>query len=175
MTAQGRRVSPFRDLRIEACLPAPRSLSQATTSFIASRCQGIHRAPLVASSPRPATGNCLAATPAIDRDTCRDDYPTTHSVRLCQPNQNSPPEKGGEIDVTSPLLSQEVGHVMGKHLRTLALGVTISLATPKTPIHLSRIWPRCRRAVRQSGGEAPLSCGPDCSFRSKLARSGRRV
>jgi len=64
---------------------------------------------------------------------------------------------------------------MGKHLRTLALGVTISLATPKTPIHLSRIWPRCRRAVRQSGGEAPLSCGPDCSFRSKLARSGRRV
>src|ERR1700744_1291356 len=28
-------VSPFRDRRIEACLPAPRRLSQATTSFIA--------------------------------------------------------------------------------------------------------------------------------------------
>src|SRR5690606_8897842 len=36
-------VSPFRDLRITVCLPTPRSFSQATTSFIASDCQGIHR------------------------------------------------------------------------------------------------------------------------------------
>ena len=43
-----RRVSPFGHLRIKACLAAPRSFSQLTTSFIASRCQGIHRAPLVA-------------------------------------------------------------------------------------------------------------------------------
>ena len=43
-----RRVSPFGNLRIKACLAAPRSLSQLTTSFIASRCQGIHRTPLVA-------------------------------------------------------------------------------------------------------------------------------
>ena len=42
------RVSAFRNLRINACLPAPRSLSQATTSFVASRCQGIHHTPLVA-------------------------------------------------------------------------------------------------------------------------------
>ena len=42
------RVSSFRNLRINACLPASRSLSQATTSFVASRCQDIHRAPLVA-------------------------------------------------------------------------------------------------------------------------------
>ena len=42
------RVSPFGHLRIKARLPAPRSLSQATTSFIASRCQDIHRTPLVA-------------------------------------------------------------------------------------------------------------------------------
>ena len=41
-------VSPFRDLRIKGCLPPPRSLSQATTSFIASSCQGIHRVRLVA-------------------------------------------------------------------------------------------------------------------------------
>ena len=43
-----RRVSPFGYLRIKACLAAPRSFSQLTTSFIASRCQGIHRTPLVA-------------------------------------------------------------------------------------------------------------------------------
>ena len=42
------RVSPFGNLRIKARLAAPRSLSQLTTSFIASRCQGIHRAPLIA-------------------------------------------------------------------------------------------------------------------------------
>ncbi len=35
-------VSPFRNLRIHANLPAPRSLSQAITSFVAYHCQGIH-------------------------------------------------------------------------------------------------------------------------------------
>ncbi len=35
-------VSPFGHPRITACLPAPRGLSQATTSFIGSYCQGIH-------------------------------------------------------------------------------------------------------------------------------------
>jgi hypothetical protein len=41
-------VSLFGDPRIEARLPAPRGLSQVTTSFIGSWCQGIHRLPLVA-------------------------------------------------------------------------------------------------------------------------------
>ena len=41
MTLAG-RVSPFGNLRIKARLPAPRSLSQAATSFIACRRQGIH-------------------------------------------------------------------------------------------------------------------------------------
>ena len=35
-------VSPFGHPRIKACLPAPRGLSQATTSFIACNRQGIH-------------------------------------------------------------------------------------------------------------------------------------
>ena len=43
-----RRVSTFGNLRINARLPASRSLSQATTSFVASRCQDIHHTPLVA-------------------------------------------------------------------------------------------------------------------------------
>jgi hypothetical protein len=41
-------VSLFGDPRIEARLPAPRGLSQVTTSFIGSWCLGIHRLPLVA-------------------------------------------------------------------------------------------------------------------------------
>ena len=41
------KVSPFRNLRIKANLPAPRSLSQAITSFVAYHCQGIHHMLLV--------------------------------------------------------------------------------------------------------------------------------
>ena len=42
-----RWVSPFGNLRIKANLPAPRSLSQAITSFVAYHCQGIHHMLLV--------------------------------------------------------------------------------------------------------------------------------
>ena len=47
MTLAG-RVSPFGHLRIKACLPAPRSFSQATTSFVACDRQGIHHMHLFA-------------------------------------------------------------------------------------------------------------------------------
>ena len=47
MTLAG-RVSPFGHLRINARLPAPRSFSQAATSFIAYDRQGIHHMHLVA-------------------------------------------------------------------------------------------------------------------------------
>ena len=39
----GRRVPPFGNPRITARKPAPRGISQATTSFIGPQCQGIHR------------------------------------------------------------------------------------------------------------------------------------
>ena len=47
MTCKG-RVSPFGNLRIKAYLLAPRSLSQATTSFVACNRQGIHHVHLFA-------------------------------------------------------------------------------------------------------------------------------
>ena len=47
MTYKG-RVSPFGNLRIKVCLLTPRSLSQATTSFIACNRQGIHHVHLFA-------------------------------------------------------------------------------------------------------------------------------
>jgi hypothetical protein len=40
------RVSPFGNPRITVRLPTTRGLSQASTSFIGSWCQGIHRVPL---------------------------------------------------------------------------------------------------------------------------------
>jgi hypothetical protein len=42
------RVSPFGHLRINACLPTPRSFSQVAASFIACDRQGIHHMHLVA-------------------------------------------------------------------------------------------------------------------------------
>ena len=42
------QVSPFGHPRINARLPTPQGLSQAPTSFIGSRCQGIHRVPFEA-------------------------------------------------------------------------------------------------------------------------------
>ena len=44
-------VAPFGDPRV-ACIPANRGLSQVATSFIASRCQGIHHTPLLAWSKK---------------------------------------------------------------------------------------------------------------------------
>jgi hypothetical protein len=41
-------VSPFGNPRITARLPTPRGLSQASTSFIGSWCQGIHHVPFIA-------------------------------------------------------------------------------------------------------------------------------
>ena len=40
-------VSPFGDLRIKGCLPPPRSLSQAATSFFGTFCRAILRMPLL--------------------------------------------------------------------------------------------------------------------------------
>ena len=47
------RVSPLGDPRIMAWLPAPRGLSQAPTSFIASQRQDIHHLPLLPGRADP--------------------------------------------------------------------------------------------------------------------------
>src|SRR4029078_7375316 len=55
------QVSPFGPPRINARLPTPQGLSQAPTSFIGSRCQGIHHMPFTAChthhQPHPRTTN----------------------------------------------------------------------------------------------------------------------
>lgn len=51
-------VSPFGHLRLTGCLPPPRSLSQAATSFIVSLSQGIHHRPLLRFSHNPILKDC---------------------------------------------------------------------------------------------------------------------
>ncbi len=60
-------VTPFGNPRIKTRLPTPRGLSQITTSFIGSRCQGIHRLPrhpptALSSLPKNKTTKMLAST-----------------------------------------------------------------------------------------------------------------
>ena len=55
-SAVGLQVSPWRGCPIRtsadhSLLATPRGFSQPSTSFIGSRCQGIHRAPLLARNP----------------------------------------------------------------------------------------------------------------------------
>jgi hypothetical protein len=72
-------------------LPAPQGLSQAPTSFIGSRCQGIHHAPLTTChTPRftaePRPGGCH--TPRETPQTIKQ--PTI--TRTNTPTQHGPPE-----------------------------------------------------------------------------------
>ena len=67
-------VSPFGNPRIKARSAAPRGLSQPSTSFIGSWCQGIHRVPLFSC----CLAELLERTPttAMQFSRCaRDDFP----------------------------------------------------------------------------------------------------
>jgi len=55
-------VSPFGHPRINARLPTPQGISQAPTSFIGSRCQGIHHVPLT-TCPQQTTNTHNNPTP----------------------------------------------------------------------------------------------------------------
>ena len=103
-----RRISPFGHPRIHARLTAPRGISQPPTSFIGSRCQGIHHAPLntykhknqetkIAKQTKPTTEPCL-----LD---ARNHYPQNkHHTPPPRWSDNTPtPTKGA----TTGLLPQD--------------------------------------------------------------------
>ena len=89
-------VSPFGHPRITAWLPTPQGLSQATTSFIGSRCQGIHHVPFTACHHQHHT------TPNTQPDAMRagDDtpqkkhnQPTPQSKRQTSTKQTARPAR----------------------------------------------------------------------------------
>ncbi len=94
-------VSPFGHPRITARLPTPQGLSQATTSFIGSRCQGIHHVPFIAChlqklnttfSISAIATKMLASTIQISNNTPTPATPTPHGrTRSGQAPNNQPP------------------------------------------------------------------------------------
>jgi hypothetical protein len=111
-------VSPFGHLRIDACLPAPRSLSQATTSFIASQRQGIHHTLLIACSLRPPADpsrpdarTCQARLRALTKELGITLACNTKDLSTCQRAANpaawpppAMPRAGGPTFVGTPAL-----------------------------------------------------------------------
>ncbi len=61
------RVAPFGNPRITVRLPTTRGLSQASTSFIGSWCQGIHRVPLKTWPQRCSRSLCSSQDPGDPR------------------------------------------------------------------------------------------------------------
>ena len=76
----GRRVPPFGNPRITARKPAPRGISQATTSFIGPQCQGIHRT-LITTNTHKHTNKFTITTHKTRDNTHTPDNKRTRSSR----------------------------------------------------------------------------------------------
>jgi hypothetical protein len=79
---------PIRRSRDPRVLASPPSFSQRATSFIASRCQGIHQMPFSLSSPTPSPKRALARAPRTDdrgqkTDKDADDRPRCPPAERC--------------------------------------------------------------------------------------------
>ena len=121
-------VSPFGNPRINARLTAPRGISQPPTSFIGSRCQGIHHAPL----------NTYLHTRVKKEITHFDERlsprRTTRSSRCSQPLSNTqtphPTTKMEGLHTARPSVVSGPNSVSGNHL---LLCTRFSSTTDETP------------------------------------------
>src|SRR5262245_48156581 len=87
------QVSPFGHPRINARLPTPQGLSQAPTSFIGSRCQGLHHAPFTAGHPHHQPN------PTPTRNTGVNQAGDAHNTP--QKNHTPPPQSGEGVQKTN--------------------------------------------------------------------------
>ena len=150
---RSRWVAPFRNPRITACLPAPLGLSQATTSFIASWRQDIHRVPLVASSPRPRTDRA---------------DPPTGVGGLCQISSFAGSTGRGNVSQPPRAASRSTRFRRGKLLKSLTrctLTIVQQIRYPLVKEH-DQPW-----RFRFDG--PPAHRGSPCRDREKAVRAGR--
>lgn len=105
-------LSPFGHPRITARLPTPRGLSQATTSFFGSQCQGIHRTPL-------QTYKITQTKDAHVHYTVTNQPPTHHKPPTSSPQRKA---KGHQpqtpIACRSKFKEQEKGPIQPNHRRS---------------------------------------------------------
>ncbi len=105
-------VSPFGNPRITVRLPTPRGISQATTSFFGSWCQGIHPVPLQTSTtenkdalvhcavlkqrpgppPAPTTTTRHPGQPQDTRADVEDQWPPTTPMTPSHPPHTGAPQ-----------------------------------------------------------------------------------
>ena len=91
-------VSPFGNPRIKACLPAPRGLSQATTSFIACNRQGIHHMHLFAwpYNFEPSDSASEESQPQVKTHVCGIRQGLSRTPDTIKPNVRFPPGNRNE-------------------------------------------------------------------------------
>ena len=106
-------VSPFGHPRITARLPTPQGLSQAPTSFIGSRCQGIHHVPFIACLTNTTQQQLLQR---CSRPLCRSQ--TTNPPTTTTPHHTARAAEGGHKQPTNRLIPQ---------------GPTVCQTTPTAP------------------------------------------
>jgi hypothetical protein len=109
------RVSPFGDPRIDGWLTPPLGLSQSPTSFIGSRCQGIHRVPLsTCRRDARARYGVLKDRPTRHRAACRLSSRWSRTSRrategastLPQSCTRCSPKRGGACSLVIPTVTR---------------------------------------------------------------------
>ena len=108
------QVSPFGHPRINARLPTPQGLSQAPTSFIGSRCQGIHHVPFIACLPThiKQTQQNYKDARVHYPDLKQQPHPPTHAstdTRLDGGNQEHPPTHHHQQHTRAPAVTRCAG------------------------------------------------------------------
>ncbi len=112
------QVSPFGHPRITARLPTPQGLSQAPTSFIGSRCQGIHHVPFIACH----NTHTNSATQSKPRHHCER---TKHHTTPATPHHPTPQKQEANRRDPRVLVAQQIATKM------LASTMEISNNTPR--------------------------------------------
>jgi hypothetical protein len=155
---------PIRRSEDPRALAPPLGFSQRATSFIASRCQGIHQMPFSSSSPTPSPKH--AAKPrAENRGQTTEDRPRC---------RNSRPLFCSLVSVTWSL------EPMRKHHRCLRIGAYIPMPRPSQTERLDLLHGHdSLHDVREQTTENRPH-GPSCSFpvansRSRSQKTGAKT
>ncbi len=156
---------PIRKSSDQRLLPSPRSLSQSATSFIASRCQGIHQMPFSRSRElRNAAAKPLQRKLQLSRGKHCQDLRSQMSGTRCQMSE-TPASSSRHFLRKSILQQTQRVHRRGQNLSTMTKSKTSSRTIDwKTESGFPRrgafalLTPPALRVVEANGLEPMPSC-----------------